>query len=317
LRTAVRKRFVPTPGEAAAEKQILAMIRASWPILEAGVNAPAAMAALQSSDVERFIRAMPWQEFIQQLGQVADPMIRQIDRTVSAAVGDLEGAAARLAFENQDVVSIKYGQLQSAKLIKGITAAQEQTYREIITRALQGDLTVDSAARAIRRTIGLHPAWANAVEGYRERQWALNIIDKKMSPAKAQIQADKQAERYAERLIKRRAETIARTEIQTAQNLGRFATWAQTIGSGAARSDSRKEWSAGPGCCKLCHRLSGQIVLWDAAFSNGHIMPPAHPNCRCTAVLLPNETMGRLVPNRTIDWTSPILATPDDLADMM
>jgi hypothetical protein len=158
----------------------------------------------------------------------------------------------------------------------------------------------------IRGSIGLHPAWAQAVVTFREKQLG-QLSRSGLSYAKATALADKRASTYQDRLIRRRAMNIARTEIQTASNLGRYASWTQMIGNGLASPQSMKEWSAGPGACNICSALAGQQVRWDDVFDGGYVMPPAHTNCRCSAVLIPQLYSNPILNPRPIDWTNPVL----------
>jgi hypothetical protein len=224
-------------------------------------------------------------------------------------------ATATISFLNEDVVSVKYAQQQSGKLIAAITDSQREAIRSVMGEALQGRHTVDEAARIVRGSIGLHPAWADAVTKYRLKQEA-RFVREGASPAAAAKRADKMALTYRNRLIARRAQTIARTEIQTASNLGRYAGWAQMIGSGVAKPTSMKEWSPGPGACEKCASVSGETVRWDAQFSNGLVMPPAHPNCRCTAVLVPARYKDESLNAQQIDWLSPVLMDMNNLGDI-
>lgn len=86
---------------------------------------------------------------------------------------------------------------------------------------------------------------------------------------------------------------IARTELQMAQNMARQTGWDAAYKTGVMDGGSKKEWLAAPAGsrrgrpCDICAGLNGKRVQWNAAFPTGHIMPPAHPHCRCTAVLVP------------------------------
>jgi len=70
-----------------------------------------------------------------------------------------------------------------------------------------------------------------------------------------------------------RAETIARTETANADCAGNEILYKE---SGVV---SKKEWIVGAGCCDDCEMLNGEIVDIDENFSNGEMVPPAHPNC--------------------------------------
>lgn len=311
MRAAVAKRFTPAPGEGASERAVATVINSSWPVLSAAASTEKAKAMIAARNTSGYIASLPWAEYVERLGRTTEPLARQIARTVDAAVGDLEGLAANLTFTNQDAVSIRYAQQQGSKLIVNLQESQRAAIRSVMGQALSGRYTVDEAAAIVRRSIGLHPAWADAVTRFHARQFEA-LRSGGMASGRAMATADRRANAYAARLVKRRSLTIARTEIQTASNLGRYATWAQMIGSGVARPDSLKEWAAGPGACPQCFALSGQVVRWDKNFSTGTAMPPAHPNCRCTAELIPARYGERELDAREIDWTSPILGTPEE-----
>lgn len=308
---ALAKRYTPAPGGDSAERAIRTVINSSWPVLEAAASTEQARAMIAARNTAGYIQGLPWDDLVASLGRATEPMARHIAATVQAAVGDMEGAAAKLTFANTDAVSTKYAQLQGSKLIVNIQESQRAAIRSVMAQALDGRYTVDEAAAVVRRSIGLHPAWADAVTKFHARQFEA-LRSSGMPSGRALATADRRADAYRNRLVRRRALTIARTEIQTASNLGRYASWAQMIGSGVARPDSLKEWSPGPGACDICAGLAGQTVRWDAQFSNGSAMPPAHPNCRCTAVLIPSKYKDEDLDAREIDWTSPILTDPSD-----
>jgi hypothetical protein len=82
---------------------------------------------------------------------------------------------------------------------------------------------------------------------------------------------------------------IARTEIQYANNMGRVLSWAEADNQGLLAGGLLKEWAViTPNSpygkpCEHCAPMKGERVSWDKPFSNGLLMPPAHPHCRCTA----------------------------------
>jgi hypothetical protein len=302
----IRKAF----GDGAAEGLIAGAINHAWPVLDAHASSELAREMIRARNVNGLIQGMPWQEFIAALGDVTVPLAAQVGRAVRDAARDVGPVAAKLTFLNTDAVSVKYAQTQGSKLIASITESQREAIRTVMATALEGQYTVDQAASLLRDSIGLHPAWAEAVAKYQTKAYTRMVKDG-MAPARAAARSESMGLRYRNRLVKRRAQTIARTEIQTASNLGRYATWAQMIGSGVAGQASRKEWSPGPGACPVCSGLAGDTVAWDQPFSNGLIMPPAHPNCRCTAVLIPAVYANQALNPVTIDWLSPVLSGPD------
>jgi hypothetical protein len=292
------------PGDAAAERRITGIINQGWSIMDQGLMKQHTMDMIAARSADGVEASLPWSDLIQHLGQTVTPMATQVGRTISSEIGKIGDAKAKLAFGNIDALSAKYAQEQSGQLIRNITDSQRATIRGILGTALNGDYTTAQAAAKIRQGIGLHPAWAQAVQNYRDRMLRAPV-PKGFSPGRWATTIDARTERYQQRLVSRRAQNIARTEIMTAENTGRYATWAQSIGNGMNSPASRKEWSAGPGACPQCTGLAGEIVQWDQSFSSGDNMPPAHTNCRCSAELVPPEYSNPALNPRPINWTDP------------
>lgn len=291
-------------GYTGAERSVSRIINSGWDIMDTGLMQDRAMQMLEASSAEGFLNALPWTQFAEHLGQTIEPISGAVGKAISQELGTIGHAGAKLSLTSIDALSHKYAQEQAGQLIRNISDSQRNTIRGILANAQAGNYTVDQAAREIRKGIGLHPAWATAVTNYENRLNA-QPAPKGYSAARWQTVVDKRVDRYREQLIRKRSYNIARTEIITAENLGRYATWTQAIGTGAADVNSRKEWAPGPGACRLCESLAGEIVAWDAPFSNGAIMPPAHPSCRCSANLLPPEYTTPGLNPRNINWTDP------------
>lgn len=296
-------------GYTGPERAVARIINGGWDIMNTGAMQDRARQMLEARSTEGYINALPWQDLITHLGQTVGPMDASVGRAMAAQAGIIGHAGANLSMTGLDRLSQKYAQEQSSQLIKNITDSQRTTIRGILSDAQAGDYTVDQAAREIRKGIGLHPAWAQAVRNYEARMSAQDR-PKGYSPARWQTTIDARVARYQDRLIRKRSLNIARTEIITAENLGRYATWAQAIGAGDAAVDSRKEWAPGPGACRICETLAGEITRWDEPFSNGAMMPPAHPSCRCSANLLPPAYTTPGLNPRSINWTNPGLSMP-------
>lgn len=289
-------------GADSAEREITRVINGSWAPMRQWLGSAEGARLAQSGQTGALLRAMPWDEWLHSLGPVVPPMERQIMHALRAEMNRVPQVKASMSFNIIDAISVKYAQEQSGKLIKNLQTTVRTTVRTMIADAMRGQETVDTTARRLRSTVGLHPSWAQAVERRREREY-LAAIRAGKSDIQAIELADKRAEKYAAKLTRTRALNIARTEIHTSSNVGRFASWEHAIGNGFAGPSSIKEWEPGPGACPICSGLSGERVRWDAAFSNGLVMPPAHPGCRCSTSLLPEDID---VPH--IDWLSPTLA---------
>ena len=193
-------------------------------------------------------------------------------------------------FVNQKATD--YARLRSAQLVTSISDSNRLAIRQVISRAFTGTRTVDQTARSLRDIVGLHPRWALAVERFKETN-TTRLIREGMSTESAALKADEMTQKYRKKLIRRRSEMIARTELQQALNFGREASWQANDRAGLLDPRSEKEWRTAPQGsrygppCDECTELRGKRVPWNGSFSNGRSMPPAHPHCRCTAVLVP------------------------------
>ena len=188
--------------------------------------------------------------------------------------------------------AVNYARTRSGQLITAIDESNRRAIRQVITRSFTEPMTVDDLALTLRRMIGLHPRWATAVERFHDTNLR-RLINEGQPTATARQIADDMSLKYRSKLIRRRAEMIARTEIQQAQNFSREASWQAADRAGLIDPRAEKEWRTAPlgsrygPPCPTCTALRGTRVPWNGVFDNGASMPPAHPNCRCTAVLVP------------------------------
>lgn len=274
-----------TKAAASPESRAARVINGAWAPLQEHATSEQGRRLLGGRDIEGFLNSAPWADFITRLGPVTGTMADVIGGAARAEYAAINGPRPEMAAV--DALSVRYAQTQGSKLIRSITDTQRETVRAVMGQALAGEFTGDKAARLIRDTVGLHPAWAQAVVNHRARVLA-NALKEGKPLDKAEAYADKQSERYSAKLLRRRADNIARTEIITAENLGRFASWADQIGNGYGRPDDVKEWDAETNeCCESCLAMHGETVQWDQPFSNGLMMPPGHPSCRCGASKTP------------------------------
>lgn len=195
-------------------------------------------------------------------------------------------------FRYMDDRAVYWAQTRSADLVTSINESNKLAIRQTISEAFTTPRTSRQTAKALRDIVGLHPRWARAVQRADDQNYARLIRDG-MTPEQARSIADNMTKRYRDRLIRRRAEMIARTEIQQAQNWSRQAAWDVGQKQGFVSPASMKEWRTAPvgsqygPPCPECMEMRGKRVPWNGSFPNGLSMPPAHPHCRCTAVLVP------------------------------
>lgn len=298
-----RVRKVATYGSDNTERRVARAINTSWPVLAGYTYTDTAQRMIRARNIDGLISNAPWGNWTQNLGGVIDPMTRQVANSIRDDMRGYQGLNAALRMDVIDDLSVRYAQAQSSKLIVNLGDSQRATVRAVMGRALQGELTVDQAARRIRDTIGLHPAWAEAVDKMNGRQFAA-AMKGGASVSGARTLADTRSARYAESLRRKRALMVARTEIHISSGLGRLASHETAVLNGFAALNSRKEWSAGPNACPICRKLAGEIVLWDDEYPNGELIAHGHPGCRCTDVHLPPEYGDGDLDPEEMDWVS-------------
>ena len=171
----------------------------------------------------------------------------------------------------------RWAEDHAARMITEITASTRSAVADIVRDGLGRGEGIDPIAASIRRVVGLHSAHARAVE-----RRHLGMLRDGMAPDRAALLAG----RHAKKLIRSRAVTIARWEVQSGRNTARHQTWAESYKAGGIPPGTRKRWVvANP--CDVCADLAAEEpVRWDEPFSNGRMMPPEHPRCKCTASLV-------------------------------
>ena len=201
-----------------------------------------------------------------------------------------EPVAFNLSFNKTNPNSLAFAQRRAGQLITSIDDLTRQSIRKIIIDSFNEGIDVRRTAVRIKNVIGLHPQWADAVTKF-ERRELDRLIKAGVKEAKAVERAQKASQAYADRLRTARAKTIARTEIQIAQNEGRMEGYRQADEAGYIDPASMKMWITAPDerTCDICAPLDGQVVPWNGLFSIGLEKPIVHPNCRCTFVIIPPE----------------------------
>lgn len=196
-----------------------------------------------------------------------------------------------------------YAQNRAGQLIRDLKTATDVMVRQIIMEAFTGPTTVDLTAEKLMKVIGLHPRWARAVLRFDARTFE-RLVREGMKAAQAKKISDRMTNDYRKTLIEKRAWMIARTEVQLAQNFGRQAGWVASYEAGLVDPAAEKEWVTAPLAkdpCDHCLEIRGSRVPWNGTFANGLVMPPAHPHCRCTAVLVPPSRGLTGLPSQSTD----------------
>ena len=192
-----------------------------------------------------------------------------------------------LSFNKTNPNSLAFAQRRAGELVKSIDEATRQSIRNIITDSFANQVSPQITAMRIKNIIGLHPKWADAVVEFEKRETA-RLIKAGVAESKAVKTAQGSAAAYADRLKQARATTIARTEIQIAQNEGRYEGWKQAADAGYVDPASTKTWMTAKDerTCDICGPLDGETVPWNGIFSIGDEVPGrVHPNCRCAMII--------------------------------
>jgi hypothetical protein len=212
------------------------------------------------------------------------------------APGPRSGFYATTRFDMTNPYAIRSAEQFAADLVREVTRSTRLAIRDAVTESFTHGFTADTLARRLRNTVGLTSRQARAVESYRER-----LLNGGMD----EDRVDVLTRRYWRKTRNRRAETIARTEIMRASNHGRMQGWLSAADHGMLDMNaSVKEWVTAPlgpsfdpskpEVCVACGPLDGTKVMGvetEFQLPGGRKvqMPPAHPNCRCTAIIHPPE----------------------------
>lgn len=196
----------------------------------------------------------------------------------------LRQAEIRIRFDAMNPHAAQFARTQSSELITQINESQREAVRNLIETSVSNGRTVQDIARDIRNVVGLRDDQATALMNYRERitqrgKFTVDQIEAKVS-------------RYADALLKQRGELIARTEVLHAANQGQLETWMEAQRQGVLGNEYRKKWVLTPDelLCPECEAMDGEVVEFDQEFDNHQgetaMVPPLHPNCRCSMVLV-------------------------------
>lgn len=171
---------------------------------------------------------------------------------------------------------------RGAAFVTSSTMDQIEGLRAVIQQAARTGQVVDDLARVIRPMVGLYHGQAVANLNYYNHLIASGM-SRKMALEKALL--------YAGRQHRYRAFMIARTELAFAYNQGAWLGTKQAMEAGML-PPMVKVWSTSRDerACPVCAGLHGMRREMDEPFPFHtrladpmvKMVPPAHPNCRCT-----------------------------------
>lgn len=187
-------------------------------------------------------------------------------------------------FDGKNVTAQRVAARQGARLVTAVTAETKAALRALVARSIRDGIPVYDAARMIRSMVGMTERQASAAQLHRTQ-----LIDMGLSIDKV----DARVARFVEKKIRERADVIARTETMAALNEGALEGYRQARADGWLDEAAMKEWMTTPDerlCLLVCAPMDGVRVPLGEPFrtSDGDMDgPPAHPNCRCSVVVVP------------------------------
>lgn len=236
----------------------------------------------------------PWYDYQEYLeGELLAEVLAAGDRTVNTPVVKAQTPVLGYAFDRTRPEAAGWAARHSGDMVREITQGQRLTIRDLIAMGQSNGLSPMDTAREIRQTVGLTTQQAGWVNSFYDRTFASNI-SAGMSPAQAAARAQAATGRYHDRIHRYRAETIARTEIMSANSMGRQMAWMQGIEQGFISPLAEKEWIAEVDACEICAPRNGTRNPVSKPWPEGE--PPAHPNCRCDLLLIPEPIGATPVP---------------------
>lgn len=248
---------------------------------------PEAYEQLRLGNTQAFMGLVDWDSIGGDLSAVQEALKGFASKTGLQLYTDGE-IYSDLVFDLVDEKAVIWAKNHTADLVTEITDEMRQQIRDVMAESTQGQLTYSQAARKIRTNLALTTKDSKAVDNYYSKQLD-KLTRSGLSIDKATEKASARAERYAAKLLRNRSQAIARTEIANAASEGRKISWETGVADGYIDSASLKEWVAESDACEICGPMDGVTVPYNKNFPSGVMMPPQHPNCRCTAVLLPPE----------------------------
>lgn len=237
------------------------------------------------------VNAIAWGDFAASLDKTVDALNKEVIKAANASARSLPTSVRIGAnFTTADPRAIAFAQQRAGRLIRQITEESRKAVTETIMEALRMRIDRREMVTRISKVVGLDSRQARALTRFYEK----SLLDGRaagLDYEEALAKADRLGDRYKKRLIRQRAVRIARTETIAASNAGRYLSWIEAEAQGLLGSTSVKRWitAIDERTCPICAPLNNKEVPYKTNFSTGELMPPVHPNCRCSAVIIPAE----------------------------
>jgi hypothetical protein len=242
--------------------------------------------SVQSGNISQAALALKINEWSEKYGELAVDLKAGFLAGGAVAYTVMDGAKFKLRFDMINPYAVNYASRKLPQIVESYKEDARKIIRSVITEAVSGKYTAQTAAKEIRNHIGLTERYSMAVMNYRADLIGTGVTGEKL---------DGKVERYSAKLLRIRADTIARTEIIQAQVAGQRALWNEAANQGVFdRSTARRVWRThfDERTCELCKPMDDQEVAFNGVYESpdlgnvnvfGEVLngPPLHPNCRC------------------------------------
>ena len=208
----------------------------------------------------------------------------QLGRKSMVSSLDLDVIQRAAALRIADQWARKYAE----EVARDYGAQSELAISRALPEWLNRRMPASALAQRAKDLYGLDPRSAQSVESYASGKKVTRNMDLRG---------------LAERYMEQRADVMARVQTFTALNFGRQMVFAEGIGQGIIPTSARKVWvtAIDERVCEVCGPMDGVAVPVLDRFAVLHpapktdrgkhrgvqklVIPPVHPNCRCTVVL--------------------------------
>lgn len=201
---------------------------------------------------------------------------------VRPAKADDDTVAISIDFEAVNPEAVAFARQYAAQLVAAPAVVRAEI-RVLVTQSIALGIAPRDLARMLVAMIGLNERQAAAVQRFRQRLAEQGVGGEVLA---------RRVERYSEALLRQRALTIARTELIRAVNAGQQALWRHAEQQGVLDDTMRRIWIVTMDerleaeCEAIGEASEANPVRMNEPFLNGHMAPPAHPNCRCAVGLV-------------------------------
>ena len=247
--------------------------------------------AIESRSPNAGAVAFQWGDFVSSLDATVPKLAQQLATSANISAAALpKNIRFESSFTAQDPRAIAWAQQRAGARILGITQETQKAVAETIARSLRTQINREEVINNITQVVGLDSRQARALGNFYEKN-LLKLLEQGETYEKAVKIVTKLGKEYRERLLVQRATRIARTETIAAANAGRMLSWVEADELGLLPAGSEKRWKTATDerTCPVCGPMHNVTIDWEGVFSTGDTMPPNHPNCRCTAVIVPAE----------------------------